>query len=339
MRVVIIGASVAGASLAYCLARRGVEVEAYDKATFPRWKACGEGLLPHGVAALREMGLVPPIAPRVRGLRFTAPRGASVDADFAGGQGLVVRRDRFDAWLLEQARSAGALIHEGMRAPEAPHADLIVAADGLHSRYGEPRADRPQRLGFSTHVTGLAASDRVEVGFHKDGESYVAPMGEMSLVSALYYVDRFKRAKPTDPIEHLLGPGRPFERVTPLLAINPLGRRVKHIVQDNLLLIGDAAGASDPITGEGLSLALRSALVASEAILAGKLDTYADWRRREGDRIHRFGRFLLKLSSLADLAVPRLAKHPELVATMMAISQGERRFKDIRAGDLLRALW
>ncbi|HEV3027945.1 MAG TPA: FAD-dependent oxidoreductase, partial [Planctomycetota bacterium] len=53
---VVVGGSVAGSTAARELARRGLQVALVDKARFPRPKACGEGLLPHGVAALRERG-------------------------------------------------------------------------------------------------------------------------------------------------------------------------------------------------------------------------------------------------------------------------------------------
>src|SRR5262245_48565267 len=107
MKVVVVGGSVAGASLARLLALRGVDVTLHEKARFPRPKACGEGLLPPGVAALRDMGLEAPDFPRVRGLRFVAPGGAGIEADFPSGHGLIVRRDRFDAWLLGEAVRAG----------------------------------------------------------------------------------------------------------------------------------------------------------------------------------------------------------------------------------------
>ena len=99
--VAIAGGGPAGAALAIELGRRGVRVNLYEKARHPRLKACGEGLLPHGVTALRAIAGLPD-APRVRGLRFVAG-SASTDADFPEGFGLVVRRDWFDAWLFEKA--------------------------------------------------------------------------------------------------------------------------------------------------------------------------------------------------------------------------------------------
>src|SRR6185295_8480124 len=56
---VVVGGSVAGATAARELARRGLRVALVERASFPRFKACGEGLLPHGLAALRDAGIEP----------------------------------------------------------------------------------------------------------------------------------------------------------------------------------------------------------------------------------------------------------------------------------------
>src|SRR5688572_8671347 len=106
--VCIVGGSVAGATLAIHLGRAGLRTVVYDKARFPRRKACGEGLLPHGAAELKSLGLGDPPGTRVNGLRYFSPSGESATATFASadlGPGWVVHRDAFDAWLLDHARS------------------------------------------------------------------------------------------------------------------------------------------------------------------------------------------------------------------------------------------
>src|SRR6266850_3514568 len=106
--VIIVGASVAGAALAIHLGRRGLRTVLFDKARFPRRKACGEGLLPHGAAELKSLGLGDPPGTRVHGIRYFSPSGDSAAARFdeAGlGAGWVVHRDVFDRWLLRHARA------------------------------------------------------------------------------------------------------------------------------------------------------------------------------------------------------------------------------------------
>src|SRR6185436_7649737 len=97
-----------------------------------------------------------------------------------------------------------------------------------------------------------------------------------TLVAALMPVSRYRRIPDGDAIRHLLAP-REIEYEAPALSISPLGRRVDEVVRGNVLAIGDAAGAPDPITGDGMSLSLRSAMVAAEAIASGRLGAYATW--------------------------------------------------------------
>lgn len=302
--VTIVGGGPAGASLAIALGRRGVRVALYEKARHPRLKPCGEGLLPHGVAALEALvGL--PSAPRVRGLRFRA--GAeSVDVDFPAGTGLVVRRDRFDAWLFEQA---GATPNVDVR-PETPYrgerAAMLVAADGARSRFHRqlPAApDRPHRVGLSTHVAGFAGlGDRVEVIFHDEGELYVAPSGNgEALVAALFDYEHFR----PDGLTRLLRTlpavrdrAADVELTTPLLASAPLGLQVPRLVDaaNRLMLVGDAAGSPDPITGDGMALALSSTASAADAIVDGDFRAYERLRQAKGRKARRLGRLMLGLS-------------------------------------------
>ena len=201
--VTIVGGGPAGAALAVELGRRGMRVVLYEKARHPRFKPCGEGLLPHGVAALREIVGVPD-APRVRGLRFQAA-GMSVDADFPAGHGLVVRRDRFDAWLFERAASTPNVDARPGTPYRGERARVLVGADGARSMFHRrlrATVARPLRVGLSTHVAGVQGlGDRVEVFFHDDGELYLAATGGgEALVAALFDYARFR----PDGVTHLL---------------------------------------------------------------------------------------------------------------------------------------
>ena len=331
--VTIVGGGPAGAALAVELGRRGVRVVLYEKARHPRLKPCGEGLLPHGVAALdRIVGL--PEAPRVRGLRFRAG-GARVDADFPEGYGLVVRRDRFDAWLFEQAANTAGVDARPGTPYGGERGRFLVGADGARSMFHRrfpATAVRPLRAGLSTHVAGLRGmSDRVEVFFHDDGELYVAPSGDgEALVAALFDYRRFRR----DGVTHLLSaiPGlrdrvARVELTTPVLAAAPLGLRVPRIVDEaeGVLLVGDAAGTPDPITGDGMALALASTRAAADAIVSGDLCAYARRRLAMGRAADRLGRLLLGLSRTERRAAWILRDLSALVPALMRVAVGPTR--------------
>jgi flavin-dependent dehydrogenase len=327
--VAITGGGVAGSSLAYCLAKRGLATALWDRATFPRPKVCGSGLLPQGVAALREMGLEPPSFPRISGFRLVGRRGTTVESVFRNGHGLTVRREQFDAWLLDRARAAGVTIHEGQPFPENVAARWRVAADGLHSRASRGVADRPLRMAFATRAQGIDLGDKVEIRFRGDGEIYLSPEGGGAAnVVVLGLSRRFRGQRGEEIIARFLD-GGVARIVEPVRGMGPLGVRVRDAVRGDLIMIGDAAGAPDPITGEGMSLALRSAIVASEAIVRGDVRPYAKWRAREGANARRLGRMFLMLSRVSDRAIGNLKRRPELLAKLMGLVAGEEAVSDI----------
>ncbi len=349
----VVGGSVAGSAAAIQLARRGLRVALVEKARHPRPKACGEGLLPHGVAALAGMGLEFP-GPRVRGLRFVSPSGITAEADFPSGFGRVVRRDRFDAFLFRAAADTpGVEAFEGTAYdPGRFPARWVVGADGIRSQFhrrpefpASPPAVR--RAGLSAHVRGLEVDrDRVEVILHERGEVYLAPSEEdEALVACLFRQGELPAAGSNEErvletllsLEVLEGRARGISFTTPALAAAPLGLRVGAVAAGNTLLVGDAAGAPDPVTGEGMSLALLSARAAAEAIVAGRPGDYELARRRLAAGSEWLGRWILRAArypSVADRVVGSLVEHPELFAKLLEISVGARREGDFTLAEL-----
>ncbi|HYE99234.1 MAG TPA: FAD-dependent oxidoreductase [Planctomycetota bacterium] len=342
---VVVGGGVAGCAAAIHLARRGVRVDLYEKARHPRRKACGEGLLPHGVDALAELG-VEAEGPRVRGLRFVSPSGATAECGFPFGHGRVVRRERFDAALFRAAAATpGVRAFEGTAWTPDRGARWVVGADGLRSQFHrrpEFPASPPslRRTGLSTHARGLEVDpERVEVLIHEAGELYLAPSdGGEALVAALYRTvpegasaeDRLRTTLLS--LDVLRGRIRGLEFTTPVLAAAPLGLRVGAVASDEILLVGDAAGAPDPVTGEGMSLALRCARAAAEAIVAGDPFRYATAHRQLSSGPEWLGKWLLRATrypALADRVVASLSARPELFSKLLEIATGAR-----RAGDL-----
>ncbi len=340
--VAIVGAGPAGAALAIELGRRGVRVNLYEKSRTPRLKACGEGLLPHGVAALKAIVGDLPDAPRARGLRFVIG-DAAVSADFPEGHGLVTRRDRLHAWLLERAGAIGD-VDVRLGAPYAPHGERsVVGADGTKSMFHRrlPASAPPERrVGLSTHIAGIdAVGDQVEVFFHRLGEIYLAPSGDgEALVAALLYQRTFRRDALTfllRDIPELRARTSHIEMTTPLLASAPLGLYVPQVVDRDLLLIGDAAGAPDPITGDGMALAFASVKPAADAVVTGDLARYQRERLVLGRTSERLGRLLLRMARVNGRAARALIGRPSLVPTLLDVAIARR---PLNAATLLRAV-
>ena len=351
----MVGGGVAGSVAARELGRRGLRVVLLEKARHPRPKPCGEGLLPHGVAALRAMGLDFSGMP-VRGLRYVSPKGVAAETDFPSGQGMVVRRERFDAYLFEQAANTPNVeaIPGTPYDPRRWKARWTVGADGLHSQFHErpglgARTPTLSRIGLSTHVQGLRIDrERVEVLFHPGGEVYLAPSdGSDALVACLYRRDALPGG--ADNRERVLHTLRSLTALrdrcgdivftTPVLGAGPLGLSVKNPVSDDTLLVGDASGAPDPVTGEGMSLALLSAGPLADAVVSGHPEAYASVRRRLGENAAWLAGWILWASpheKVVERVIGSLAKHPDLFSKLLEIGTGRRRPRDLGLWDLAR---
>lgn len=214
-RVLVVGGGPAGASVAFALARRGIEVLVVDRARFPRPKPCAEYLSPEASRILADMGALDAIeatgAAALAGIRVRAPNGSTIAGDFIAkhgfrgfrDRGLSVRREVLDAILLDRARAAGAHVLEGVRVTDVVlegertvgvrtlvgeaagelRAPIVVAADGLRSvvarRLGLARSHRwPRRLALVTHYRDVRdVGEHGEMHVERDGYVGIADVG------------------------------------------------------------------------------------------------------------------------------------------------------------------
>jgi flavin-dependent dehydrogenase len=374
--VVIAGASVAGAATAIHLARRGASVVVLDRARFPRPKVCGEGLFPSGVAALDDLGVrskVEALSARVERLLFEFEGiECSGAVSVAGGHALGVRREVFDAALLEAAAAAGAEVACGCRVTGLLdgeggfggvsagalrfEARAVVAADGLgsglRSRAGlNAPPGRRRRYGVSAHLAlDCPAGDAISVHFRPTHEVYITPVGEREVnVAVLLGAGEASRLG-----GRLEAAFRGYISTLPSLATaallnsprvaGPFPARAAAFSRANLLLAGDAAGFHDAISGEGMSLALRAARPAADAVLAylesGSRDGFVAYERI-ARRMRRpstlFADLMLALRDrppLARRAMRNLARQPGTFARLIALNGSELEIRDLRPRDL-----
>ncbi|WP_343710160.1 menaquinone reductase [Mycobacterium sp.] len=145
--VVVVGAGPAGSAAAAWAARAGRDVLVIDAASFPRDKACGDGLTPRAVAELEGLGLGEWLDTRIRhrGLRMSG-FGGSVEVDWPGpsfpSTGSAVARTELDDRVRKVAEEAGARMLLGVTAVVAHHdsksmAESVVLADGTGVRCRE----------------------------------------------------------------------------------------------------------------------------------------------------------------------------------------------------------
>jgi flavin-dependent dehydrogenase len=293
--VLIAGGGLAGSALAILLGRRGLRVKLFECGRFPKEKACGEGLMPAGVAVLNRLG----VAQAVGGAAFCGVRyhvrNQIAEGKFPDTAGLPVfgygqRRKHLDQVLFRTAAAVpGVAAHTGARvnAPirengrvvgllvngERHRAPLIVAADGAHSwlrrLMGLSVPSRRKRLGMRAHFRIAPGQDHppwVDIFLGKGHELYVTPLPDRELlVVALADGRQFEGpvghayqrwiAEQPELARRLEG----ARQINPLLGTSPVTERARTGVAPGFVLLGDAAGSLDPITGGGMAQALMSA--------------------------------------------------------------------------------
>ncbi|MGW6566285.1 NAD(P)/FAD-dependent oxidoreductase [Streptomyces sp. NPDC054975] len=293
--LLIAGGGPAGLATALHAVRAGFDVVVAEPRAMPVDKACGEGLMPGAVRELRALGLDVPGRP-IAGIRYRqGPHHAQ--AEFRHGSGLGVRRTALHAALHTAVLAAGVPVlplrvrdvrqdAEGvLDSATGVRADWLVAADGLHSPVrrslglGVPDAGTP-RYGLRRHYAVAPPSPYVEVHWGPYGEAYVTPLGPQLLGVALLTSRRAPFDEQLTGFPELAATLPRQAAVGDVRGAGPLRQKVRTRVHGRVLLVGDAAGYVDALTGEGVSLALAGARVLIDQLRRGSPGAYeAAWQQ------------------------------------------------------------
>ncbi|MEU0137217.1 FAD-dependent monooxygenase [Streptomyces sp. NPDC006296] len=325
--ILVAGGGPAGLAAAIRAATAGLEAVVVEPRPLPVDKACGEGIMPSGVAALHALG----IAPAGRALRGIAyvEGDRRAEAVFRDRPGLGVRRTALHAALHRRATELGVRVVTG-RAGEVRQDDTcvtaagltarwLIAADGLHSpvrrSLGLDRpSPAPRRYGLRRHYRTAPWTDCVEVHWSREGEAYVTPVGDDLVGVAVLSRHRRPYAQHLAAFPALAGRLRGLED-GPVRGAGPLRRTARTPRAGRVLLAGDAAGYVDALTGEGIALATATATAAVDCLAAHRPEAYpARWARLT--RRHRLltGALLRAAGhpSTAGLIVPAAHRLPAL---------------------------
>jgi flavin-dependent dehydrogenase len=341
--VFVIGGGPVGLAAAIAARRKGLRVTLADALEPPIDKACGEGILPDGVAAAKQLGIEAPAESfRFRGIRFHG-EGVSVDADFSNGAGRGVRRTALHRALVEHAERSGVELRWGCSIGSLDNIDArwIVGADGTASRVrawaglDASRRDT-RRYGFRRHYRRAPWTDYVEIYWGDGCQIYVTPVAADEVCVALLTSDpklRIDEALARFPMLAARLDGVPVSSPDrgALTASRRLRRVTRRVGQANVALIGDASGSVDAISGEGLCLGFHQALALADAMERGQTRLYESAHRRLAVRPRFMADLMLTMDrwpGLRGRALPALASHPDLFAGLLAMHVGTARTAD-----------
>ncbi|MBH0130516.1 NAD(P)/FAD-dependent oxidoreductase [Salinibacterium sp. NK8237] len=344
--VIVVGGGPIGLAAAINARMHGLTALVIEPRTGTIDKACGEGVMPGAVTELAALG-VHPRGRRIAGISYQDGTRIA-EHRFASDAALGVRRTELHRALSERAVELGVEFEHGKveaieqeddgesggakaSAVSAHLADgrtiegrWMLGCDGLHSTVRElvglaarPRRVRrrdSRRFGIRQHFEVAPWSDLVEVHWAPTAELYVTPVSdtevgvavlgprgtsfEEALASVPALAERLRGATPASTVR---GAGPLFQNTT--------GQRAGRV-----LLVGDAAGYVDAITGEGIRLGLAEARAAIECIVAGKPERYErEWRRVTRDfRMLTTGLVAAANSPLRRAIVPFAARLPRV---------------------------
>jgi geranylgeranyl reductase family protein len=297
--VLVVGAGPAGSATAIHLARGGARVLLAEKARFPRDKPCGGGLTGR---ALKRIPVDPsPVVERsVDRFQLRLRYGPSFSRSHGRPLIQMTQRRRLDAFLAEEAARVGAELRQGAKVEDVGltptgveatvagsrvGADVVVGADGANGVVA-------RTLGLGAEIIhGVALEGNValnalevdelertaviELATLPGGYGWVFPKGDHANLGVGGWGSEGPRLR--DHLarlarEHGVGP----EALTEVRGHRlPMRRPGASPGAGRALLVGDAAGLVDPLSGDGMYEAFTSSLLAAEAILADDLGGYA----------------------------------------------------------------
>ena len=289
--LLVVGGGPAGMATALFAARAGLSTAIVEQRPGTIDKACGEGIFPGAVRLLGELG-VDPLGMPFRGIRYTDGR-RSAEALFPHGPGRGVRRTTLHAALADRVRSLGIPVYERKAGPVDQDessvtvagltARYLAAADGLHSpirdQLGLAEGHHGQRrFGQRRHYPTAPWADLVEVHWSPRAEAYVTPVAPDLVGVAILSDQRTGFGEQLGQFPALRDRLPPAE--SPVRGAGPLRQRVRARVAGRVLLVGDAAGYVDALTGEGISVSLACARDLVDSVLAGRPADYErSWLR------------------------------------------------------------
>lgn len=337
--VIIVGGGLAGLTSAVHLSKRGLSVLLIEKQEYPKHKVCGEYISNEVLPYLKVLGFNPFDfgAKSIIDFTLSTPKSQSINAKLPSG-GFSISRYCIDWELSKKAIQSGAEIrHENVidihfnadhflvttSQGEQYKAELVIGSFGKRSNLDvKMNRDFIQKdapfLGVKAHYKGSFPEDAVGLHNFEGGYCGVSKV-ETDLVNVCYIANyrAFKKYKDIDEFQknvlcqnkYLKQMFKTFDMAFEKpLTIGQVSFSKKQPIENHILMCGDSAGMIHPLAGNGMSMAIRAAQMASLLILKyksgqlktrGELETeYAKtWNKEFRSRL-KAGHLIAKLFSL-----------------------------------------
>jgi geranylgeranyl reductase family protein len=288
--VIIVGSGPAGATLAYELAKSGIGVLVLEKEKLPRYKCCAGGVTSRA-AKLLDFDISEVAEDVIHEVSFTFNLGSPDLRQHSQPLIYTVMRDVFDHFLVQKARQLGAVLIDDQKVRqvqvsadwvEVSTADkvfrsrLVVGADGAYSVVAKV-------LGMERRIEYVAGMEseivvseeelakwrsrvQMDLGCVPGGYAWVFPKRNHLSIGAgcLGSKARYLNSHHQKFLSSLSIGSYTITRSSSHLI--PTCTKGRLVWQDKALLLGDAAGLADPLTGEGIYNAIKSAQLAVPAI-------------------------------------------------------------------------
>ncbi|MFI8306239.1 NAD(P)/FAD-dependent oxidoreductase [Streptomyces sp. NPDC085927] len=344
----VVGAGPAGAATALGALRADpdLRVALLDRADFPRDKACGDGVAPHVLDLLAEVGVTGLVDDRVPVDRLRLGRGGLVAERRMARPVWVVPRQILDARLVDAAVAAGARLLRHRVRDLRQHTDavvldgevsaaVVVGADGAHSvvrrALGRPRGPMALALrGYAPVGPGRHGVQVIEFGTRHQ-PSYAWSFDRGDGLANVGYGEFLHEDRPAPTRVQLL---ERLEAVLPGATEGgrhwvghhlPLSTARRRLPAGRVLLVGDAACLVNPLTGEGIHYAVATGIAAGRAAAAALRDGRPEGA---GERYARATRRILLPHLRHTALAARLARSTRVIEAGLRASAADQRVFD-----------
>ena len=284
--VIIIGAGPAGSIAAEELSKAKFKVLILEKEKLPRNKVCA-GIAPPRIFQFFNDIPKEVIERKFKGYHLFSPLGIEVKSKFLR-EGLILNRTKFDFWLTEKAKNAGAKIGDNLKVIDINHLDfnykILIGADGANSIVRKSIGIKYDADCFALGVQYTIQMENklidklignwfeVHYGVVNQGYGWVSPLDNKIKIGIGSTNHEFKK----DPKKYLNNFVEKFKEKKEIKRLEiididshliPAGGPVSKPCSGSVLLAGDAAGFVYPLTGEGIYYAMKSGKVAADAVI------------------------------------------------------------------------